>query len=137
MEHTINLNFSCVLGMKSPQLPGTLSSIRLHIDPDLLLNEYNFIENIDLTIRKEWRVLYFYRNKTGDWRAIVRKGNRNPNVLFILFKVWFQTLFYLIHNAWLFAIWLCFGLTNIVYDCQRYLVLRPWSKQKRKYNALT
>ena len=65
MEYTISLTLSCVLGMKSPRLPGTLSSIRLHIDPDLLINECNFKENIDLTVRKERRALYFYRNETG------------------------------------------------------------------------
>lgn len=59
MEHSVDLTLSYVLGMKSPQLPGTLSSIGLHIDPYLLLNECNFTENIDLTIRKERRTLYF------------------------------------------------------------------------------
>lgn len=69
--------------------------------------------------------------------SIVHKNNRITNALLILFKICFQTLFYIIHNTWPLAIWLCFGLTNRVYDCQRYLVVTPWSALKRKYKALT
>lgn len=77
MEHAINFTLSYVLHMKS-QLPGTLASISFHIDLYLLVDESNITENFDLTVRKNWRELHFFRNETEDR---VHKGNRNINAL--------------------------------------------------------